>query len=241
MKVLLRASFPARQWSGEVPLDTAAYGTFVGALAAHIKSKGIPASDIVFEYPNEINSTRITGAQYARAAAAAYPKLKAVDSGYRIIGASENVYKSGWTTWLEDAFKAGYAQYSDGVSFHNYDVAGDHSKYRFLRDLMVRYGAANEMVWLSEFGTSTPPNPSGSALGGQTPERQAQRIVANLDDLRDNFPWITHAFVYADVDIPSRQATSAFEANFGIFTMTPTWQISPKPAVEAIKALYRQG
>lgn len=238
MKVLLRASFPSKQWSGQVPLDVAAYGTFVGELAAHIKAKGLSPSDVVFEYPNEINSTRITGAQYARAAASAYPKLKEVNPAYRIIGASENVYKSNWKLWLEDTFAAGYARYSDGVSFHNYDIAGDHAKYTYLRGLMEKFGAGDEMVWLSEFGTSTPPRPSGATLGGQTPERQAQRIVANLKDLRDNFPWITHAFIYADVDIPSRQASDPFEANFGIYTMTPTWEAAPKPAVEAIKSLY---
>lgn len=239
LKVLLRASFPVEQWSGKAPLDTAAYGTFVGELAAHIQAKGIDPVDVVFEYPNEINSTEITGAQYARAAASAYPKLKAVNPDYQVIGASEDVYKRGWRRWLENAFKAGYARYSDGVSFHNYDVAGHHAKYTFLRRLMRKYGAADELVWLSEFGTSTPPNPSGTALGGQTPARQAERIVANLKDLRDNFPWITHAFIYADVDIPSRQVSDPFEANFGIYRITRTWRAIPKPAVAAIKDLYR--
>ena len=206
MKVLLRASFPASQYSGKKPVDVDAYGDFAAALAARFEGKGLNGSNPVIELPNEINGTRITGATYAKAACDAYPKIKAVDPSFKIIGASENVYKSGWQGWLEDVYKGGFANCSDGVSFHNYDVAGDHDKYDVLRALMTKYHDLDAMVWLTEFGTTTPPNPSSTTLGGQTEAAQADRIVANLKDIGENLPWVTHAFLYADEDIPSRKA-----------------------------------
>lgn len=242
MKLLIRASFPSKEYGSLAgAVNVSKYGNFVGELAAHVKAKGLGPEDVVFEYPNEINSTRITASTYAAAAKAAYPKLKAVDSRFRIIGGSENVYASNWKPWLNDLLKAGFKNAADGISFHNYDIAGDHQRYNYLRGLLVQYGWTSAMVWLTEFGTSTPPNPSGKALGGQTLDKQAERLVANLRDIGTNLPWITHAFVYADVDIPSRQVSDPFEANFGIYTNTSDGIIQPKPAVTAIRVLYWRG
>lgn len=235
LKLLLRASFPGNQYSGAVALDTVAYGNFVEALATYIQNKGIGPNDVVFEYPNEINSTSITGAQYAAAAQAAYPKIKGVNANYKVIGASENVYTGNWQSWLTACFNAGFLTYSDGVSFHNYDVAGDHTKYTFLRSQMSAQNALDKMVWISEFGVPTPPNPSGNPLGGQTPAKQAELLVANLLDM-GSISWISHAFIYCDLDIPSRSGTN--EGWFGIYTNDSSWVKTPKPAVQAIKNIY---
>lgn len=241
MKILLRASFPASEHaSPSGTVDAIRYGKFVEDLANHVKAKGLGPDDVVFEYPNEINSTRISATTYAAAAKAAYPRLKAVDPGYRIIGGSENVYAANWKSWLDALLAAGFQDAADGISFHNYDMAGDHQRYTHLRQLLDRYQWADAMVWLTEFGASTPPNPSGRALGGQTPDNQAVRLAASLRDIGTNLPWITHAFVYADVDIPSRQRSDPFEANFGIYTNNAAGQIRPKPAVAAIQALYAE-
>jgi hypothetical protein len=235
MKVFLRASFPGDQWNGKVPLNPTEYGQFVGEMAAYAKSLGMGPNDVMFEHPNEINSTKITGAQYAAAAKAAYPRLKDVNSDYKIIGASEHVYLSNWKQWLADCFNAGYLNASDGVSFHNYDVATDYQRYTYLRDQMAKHNASSKIVWVSEFGVPTPPSPSGRPLGGQTYEKQAQLLVANLKDMGEKLPYIQVACVYADLDVPSRTDNEGY---FGIYTNSKSWDKKAKPAVEAIKRLY---
>lgn len=240
MRVLLRASFPASQYSGDRPVDVNAYGDFVAALASRYKGKGVAGSNPVLELPNEINGTRISGATYAAAACNAYSKLKRVDPNYKIIGASENVYAANWKGWLKDVYKNGFARCSDGVSFHNYDAPGNPERYEFLRTTMSEYGDLDAMVWLTEFGATTCPGAVGKPLGCQTERQQADKIVGNLKDLRDNYPWITHAFIYADEDIPKRKLSDPFEAYFGIYRNDSLGTVTgEKPAVAAIRTLYR--
>ncbi len=247
MKLLLRASFTNAVWSGSQPLDAAhqaAYGDFVRDLAIYARdTMGLTADDVVFEHPNEMNG-RVSGAAYAGAAANAYAKLKSVNPNYKIIGASENVYASNWQTWLQDVYAAGYAQASDGISFHNYDAQGQAGKYTFLKNLMQQYNHWPAMVWLTEFGATTPPGATGNGspgagIGGQTEAGQTVRLVGVLESLRDEYPWITHAFIYADEDIPSRKSSDPFEAYFGIYRNDSNGTITgAKPAVSAIQQLY---
>jgi hypothetical protein len=247
MKVLLRASFRGAVYDKKVPLNAAEqarYGDFVRDLAHYVKTKhGLTPDDVVFEHPNESNGL-VPGAAYAAAAKNAYPKLKSVDPGYQIIGASENVYASNWKTWLKDVYRGGYASASDGVSFHNYDPQGDGSRYDFLESVMKEHGHWPAMVWLSEFGTTTVPGAKGNGSWGagraaQSEAGQAVRITGVLEYLRDEYPWITHAFVYADEDIPPRKSSDRFEAYFGIFANDSKGTITrEKPAVQAIRDLY---
>ncbi len=240
MKVLLRASFPGNQYNGSQPVNVSAYGDFVAAMAARYKAKGLGGTNPVMELPNEINGTSITGATYAAAACNAYPKLKAVDPNYKIIGASENVYASNWKVWLEDVYKGGFANCSDGVSFHNYDAPGDGARYDFLRSLMTKYNDLDAKVWVTEFGATTCTPASSSPLGCRTEQQQADKLVGNIRDMRDKYPWITHALVYSDEDVPSRKTTDAFEAYFGIYRNDASGNITgAKPAVAALKALYK--
>jgi hypothetical protein len=238
MKILLRASFTNAVYSGSQQLDStrqAEYGDFVRDMALYAKNTlGLTANDVVFEHPNESNG-RVSGAAYAGAAANAYPKLKSVDPNFKIIGASENVYAGNWQTWLQDVYNAGYASASDGISFHNYDEAGNDARWTFMFNLLAQHGAQNDMVWLTEFGLSTAaswaqPNPQ---------QYQADVITGVLEHLRDTYPQVTHAFIYADEDIPSRQSTDVYEANFGIYTNDTNGNITgAKLAVNAIKQLY---
>ncbi len=240
MKVLLRASFKGNEFNSQQPVNVDAYGNFVAEMAARYKGKGVGGTNPVIELPNEINGTKIAGATYAAAACNAYPKLKAVDPNYKLIGASENVYASNWKTWLTDVYQGGFAKCSDGVSFHNYDAPGDGARYSFLRQTMTQYKDLDAMVWLTEFGATTCPNVTGSSLGCQTEQKQADKIVGNLKDLRDNYPWITHAFIYADEDIPSRKQSDPFEAYFGIYRNDANGTITgEKPAAKAVRDLYR--
>lgn len=239
MKVLLRASFPGSQYNSSQPVNVNAYGDFVAAMATRYKAKGLGGTNPVMEMPNEINGTSISGATYAAAACNAYPKLKAVDPNYVIIGASENVYASNWKTWLEDVYKGGFANCSDGVSFHNYDAPGDGARYDFLRSLMTKYNDLDAKVWVTEFGATTCTPASSSALGCRTEQQQADKLVGNIRDMKQKYPWISHAIVYADEDIPSRKTTDPFEAYFGIYRNDANGNITgAKPAVAALKALY---
>lgn len=249
MKVLLRASFREAVLLKRVPLNAteqARYGDFIRELAQYVKTKyGLTPDDVVFEHPNESNR-QVSAADYAGAAKNAYPKLKSVDPNYKIIGASENVYVSNWQTWLEDVYKHGYAKAADGVSFHNYDAQGSHSRYEFLESVMKRYGHWPAMVWLSEFGATTPPGAKGDGTeaagrAAQTEAGQAVRLPGVLEFLRDEYPWITHAFLYSDEDISARKSSNPFEAYFGIFANDASGTIvREKPAAQAIRDLYKR-
>lgn len=237
--VLLRGSLPSRQYSGAEPVNVRAYGDHLAALAKRYKGKGPGGANPVLELPNELNG-RISGATYAAMACDAYRKVKAVDPSFKVIGASENVYASGWATWLEDVYKGGFVKCSDGISWHNYDPPSDQSKWKTLRTLHTKYGALTEGVWLTEFGATTCPKVTGSSLGCQTEQGQANRITAVLKDLAANKKYVTHALVYVDEDIPSRQSSDAFEANFGIYKNDAAGNVTrAKSAVAAIKSLYR--
>lgn len=238
MNVLLRASFKGNEWNGNQAVDINAYGDFVAALAARYKGQGVGGSNPVMEYPNEINGTSISGATYAAAAANAYPKLKAVDPNYKIIGASENVYASNWQSWLTTCYNNGFANNSDGISFHNYDEAGNDARWTFMLNLLSQHGAQNKMIWLTEFGHST----AASWSGPQPQQYQANVITGVLEHLRDSYPQVTHAFIYCDEDVPSRQSTDPYEANFGIFTNDANGNITgEKLAVNAVRQLYLTG
>lgn len=247
MKVLIRASFREAVLLKRVPLNATEqerYGDFVRELAQYVKTKyALKPNEVVFEHPNESNR-QVSGAAYAGAAKNAYPKLKSVDPGYKIIGASENVYVSNWKSWLSEVYAAGYASASDGVSFHNYDAQGSHERYAYLESIMKKHGHWGSMVWLTEFGTTTPPGAkgNGSAASGrssQTEAGQAVRLTGVLKFLQTDYPWITHAFVYADEDIHSRKSSNKFEAHFGIFANDQNGTVTrEKPAVQAIRNLY---
>jgi hypothetical protein len=237
--VLLRGSLPDRQYSGAEPVNVGAYGDHLAALATRYQGKGPGGANPVIELPNELNG-RVSGATYAAMACNAYRKVKAVDPSFKVIGASENVYASGWATWLEEVYKGGYVNCSDGISWHNYDPPSDQSKWNTLRNLHTKYGALGEDVWLTEFGATTCPNVTGSSLGCQTEQGQANRITAVLKDLAANKRYVTHALGYVDENVPSRQSTDPFEANFGIYKNDGKGNITgAKAAVAAIKALYR--
>lgn len=241
--VLLRASLPDRQYAGLDPVNVAAYGDHMAALALRYKGAGPGGANPVMELPNELNG-RVSGSVYAQMAANAYPKVKAIDPTYQVIGGSENVYASGWATWLEDLYKGGFANFADGVSFHNYDGPGDQTKWVTLRNLMNQYGHGDAYVWLSEFGGTTCSNTPSDSIndnGCLTELGQANKIVAVLNDIKANKPYVTHAIVYTDEDVPSRQSTDPFEANFGLYKNDVDGNIvRPKAAVAALRSLYAQ-
>jgi hypothetical protein len=240
MNVLLRASLPDSQYSGSSPVNVEQYGDHMAELAARYKGKGPGGANPVMEYPNELNG-RVTGATYAAMAENAYPKLKAVDPTYQVIGASENVYVSTWATWLEDVYRGGFAQYSDGLSWHNYDGPAVTSKWDTMLALRTKYND-NGVIWLTEFGGTTctsTPSDDVNDNGCLTELGQANKIIAVINNLKTSRPYVTHAILYTDEDIPSRQSTDPFEANFGIYENDSDGNITrAKPAVAKLKTLY---
>ena len=177
---------------------------------------------------------------YAQLACATYPRVKAIDPNYILIGASENVYVSTWRTWLDDIYKNGFSRCNDGVSFHNYDDpnTGTNNKFDQLRATMTAYGDGNKPVWLTEFGASTC-NGTIQSLGCYTEQGQASKLVAVINWLKQSYPWIKAAIVYGDNDIPSLMTTDNKEASFGVYrTNTSGAVTTAKAAVAALRSLY---
>jgi hypothetical protein len=80
---------------------------------------------------------------------------------------------------------------------------------------------------------------TNSGEGGVSYQGQATRITGLLRDLGKDWPQITHVILYVDLDRPNIGASNPHEAYFGLWENTSNWVRTPKPAVEAIKNLYR--
>lgn len=232
-KVLCRLSLGSKPST----VTAAQYATHVRRVVQAAKDAGWTPADIVFEYHNEYNGGSGTAQHYVNMAKAAYPVIKSIDPNYKVIGASENVFNSNWQSWLDEVYRLGFGQYTDGLSWHNYAPQTQHGRTNDMYAILTKYGQRNKMIWMTETGGST--RKSGGNDGGpNTPENgvswagQARRIVGLAQDIGANHKSITHMFIYADLDRPT--LADEHERNFGIWENTST----PKPAVQAIRDLY---
>lgn len=248
-KVLCRLSLGSNPGS----VTSSQYANHVRRVAQAAKDAGWSANDIVFEYHNEYNGGSGTAQHYVNMAKAAYPVLKSVDPNYKVIGGSENVYKSGWQTWLDDIYRLGFGPVTDGLSWHDYAPQGSFGRTNDMWAILTKYGQQDKMLWMTETGASTRKsgghdggpvsNSTGSAEGGMSYAGQARRIVALLQQFGTktfgpNGKKISHVILYVDLDRPNLATSSPHEAFFGLWENTSNWVRTPKPAVQAIRDLY---
>lgn len=102
---------------------------------------------------------------YAEMCKAAYTAIKKVNPDAVVLVGSTAASSSSQTTldidWHEKVFKAGIADYMDGVSFHPYEWSTGFRERRFiqgfkdLKEIMTKYGAGDKQIWVTEFGFSS--------------------------------------------------------------------------------------
>jgi hypothetical protein len=214
-----------------------AYGRFMGRMAQHFRGRGVNGTSPAYELMNEPDGDRGDGtpwapaSQYAAAACSAYREIKSGDPGTQVVAGSLDV--SDWRAWLQTTLHDGLTGCFDALSAHPYSglrVLGD------IRSVAADAGRPDVSVWVTEFGFSTCAD--NGPLGPCTTEGdQATRLVALLQQLRADYPWVPVAVVYQDHDEPGN-AKGGAETSFGLWR-TAGAQLVPKPAVAALRSLYR--
>ena len=133
---------------------------------------------------------------------AAYTAIKKVNPDAVVLIGSTAASASSQTTldidWHERVFKAGVADYMDGVSFHPYEWSTGFRERRFiqgfkdLKEIMTKYGAGDKQIWVTEFGFSSNADGKDDTTHQFTETEQYQMTVLSyqLDkslDLADVF------------------------------------------------------
>ncbi len=175
--------------------------------------------------------------------AAYVPVLRAGAAGVRA-GDGQAVVVSGGTsgvnaTWIEGVYAAGGGGWFDALGVHPYqgpaaeppEAPPAEHPYRManvvrLRQVMVEHGDAGVPVWFTEFGWTT-----GAGEGwfaGVDEATQADYLARAIALVQDQYPYVTHAFVFT---IRDRDDWNAYENNFGLTRLDGT----PKPALTALR------
>ena len=235
------ASQPAS--SGVPPVDPAAYGELVGALARRYGPLGVH----VWELWNEPNLEGAWGADPdpkayaalltsgAAAARAADPETRILSGGLAPAVDASNGSQVSPITFVKGIYAAGAGGSFDAVAVHPYSYPAmprdpstaswnTYERLPLVHDVMKANGDDHKQIWLTEFGA-----PTGTASGAVSPEVQAtmarQGLVGSLE-----WPWSGPIFWYAARDRGTDPADR--EANFGLVRM----DFTAKPAYAAFVA-----
>lgn len=221
----------------EPPDDPADYGRMAEELAEEFRGR-VSAWE-VWNEPNDPDFFNGSPQEYVALLEAAYPAFKAGDPEAAVVlgGPSYND-----TPWLAEVYEAGASGSFDVLSTHPYlrpsdlapDTPDDGSIYTLnhvgaVRELMVEHGDEDLPIWFTEFGWSSHETPSDDPWDqGVTEQEQADHLVETLRLIREDYPWVTHAFWYAAVD---RTDDDAHLARFGL--LRP--DLEEKPAYWAVQ------
>lgn len=211
------------------PESIAAYARWASQAAIHFRK-----SNVVWEIWNEPNISFWRPVadveQYIRLSLHVCEAVKSAVPGAVIIGPATSQIPF---SFLESFLASGVLKYLDGVSVHPYrdyslspeTAAADYRKLRDLIQLNAPEGKKTIPVISSEWGYASCPN-------GVTPEKQAAFAVRmQLANLLNSVP----VSVWYDWKNDGESPTN-FEHNCG----TVTFDLSPKPAYNAIKTMNEQ-
>jgi hypothetical protein len=169
--------------------------------------------------------------EYALSACATYRAIHTADPSATVVVGSLDV--TDWRNWLRSSMRAGLAQCFDVLSAHPYSGMAVLDE---IRDLASQEGRPGITVWVTEFGESTCGNQS---LGCVSEDEQATILVDSLLELASLYPWVPVAVIYESRDEPYVGGGPA-ERSFGLFlAASGNTDPVPKPAVTAIRELYK--
>jgi len=216
-----------------VPLGDAVSGepAAINAWADQLESLARERRGVIHAYSigNEVNLSREWGGRppdpqlYARLLAIAYARVKTADPDALVISAGiaptggDSNGAADDLAYARALFEAGIADYIDGYGFHPYGFAyepehdPDDPEARGLlfrraeahRRLMEAFGAADKLMWATEFGWLLDPREEG--LQCSWPEldwqrvsrrRQAEYVVRAFAFARQHWPWMGPMFLW---------------------------------------------
>ena len=173
---------------------------------------------------------------------AAYPKIKAVDSGITVVvgalGATATADgQIDATSFMTSMYQNGVKGFSDAMSFHPYDFSApfasgvlyDNAPIRQMIDmhaLMKANGEGAKKIWPTEYGAPT--------VGSITQDKQNDLIFNSLQQWRE-VSYAGPMFVYTMRDAKTGSANT--EGNFGLVTFAN----APKKALYGLASLVRAG
>lgn len=214
-----------------------AYAAFMAIVSEHFRNRGPDGASPAYELMNEPNGQRsddgdlwAPAVDYAITACAAYKAIKAADGGAVVAVGSLDV--TDWESWLRTAFRSGLRDCFDVLSVHVYADMGVLAE---VRDVARDEGRPEVEIWLTEFGASTCPEPEEWCVSEAL---QAQRIVERILDLQRSYPWVPIVMIYQDQDEPNNPRESK-ERHFGLYRVDDSGALVEKPAVAALRDLYR--
>lgn len=221
------------------PTNAADYASIAGWAADHFRGR-VSAWE-VWNEPNSDTFWKGTISQYAGLLRAAYPRFHAADpTAPVVLGGPDYVD----TTWVSALYDLGVANSFDVLGVHPYqgmmDLAPEApdngtiwrmSHLPAMRELMVSRGDGAKAMWITEFGYSSHLTAVGAPnwQRGVTEAQQADYLARSLTYVRDNFPYVTHFFWYAD---RNGDSGDLHYDNFGLLRADAT----PKPAYLALQA-----
>jgi polysaccharide biosynthesis protein PslG len=212
------------------PANAADFGTFAGALAARVRSR-LNGQQVAYEIWNEPNTDFEWGGlcpdpvRYTGLLRAAYPRIKAVDSGATVAGGAlttvAEVRLSSChmddLTFLQGMYNAGAAPYFDVLADHPYgfistpeaDPITSQSGLLFRRAerhhaYMVANGDGNKQIWATEMGWAINPStegyncPAGDVQWYQiyNQQQQADYLVRAYQWAKSYWPWMGAMFTW---------------------------------------------
>ncbi len=192
------------------PVRYADYWDFVGAVAA--RYRGRVAAYQVWNEPNlaiEWGRRPPDPAAYARLLRGAAERIRSADPGALIVLASlaptltDNAEAQDDLRYLQALYDAGARGSFDVLGVQAYGLRGgpddprvDRSDVTFsrptlVRDLMVRNGDSDRLVWATEVGWNVnPPTFAEQRFGRVTPTLQARYTVRAFERAREQWPWM---------------------------------------------------
>ena len=224
------------------PRSATEYANFCAAVATRYNGK-IDA----YEIWNEPNgrlffSPDPDAAFYTSMVKAAYPRIKAVNSGVSVvagaIGETANIDgQIDGNQFLNAMYANGIAGYCDAISFHPYDFSAtfaagmlyDNAPIRQMirmHSTMKANGDGAKKIWPTEYGAPT--------IGGLTQAMQNDLISNSLRQWRE-VSYAGPMFIYSVRD--SQTGSSDAQANFGVATTA----YAPKQALYGLEQLGRLG
>ena len=150
--------------------------------------------------------------------------------------------------WVDRAYEAGAAGWFDVMGAHPYmgvadappetpddgtgrtlDAVGD------LHEFLTDHGDGDKPIWITEIGWSTHEDTTDTPgwARGVSPSVQADYLVRALDKVRDEHPYVTRFYWYAERD---KSTGDEHYDNFGLLTT----ELRGKPAYQAL-ANYLRG
>lgn len=225
-----------------------AWANYVSAVATHYKGRLK-----YYEVWNEPDGPwcwqhGVDGYEYGAFARATGKAVKEADSDAKIISGS---FCLGYTMWLDRAFRAGMADYTDYISYHSYGYDIDVGIEKLVADIRTvidRYDPTIKIVQ-GEVGCQSRPDGLGALADGQWNETiQAKALLRRL--VSDISTEVEFTSWFSTVDMLENAIDydpACPEKNYGFFGVLreelengmPTSVYSPKPSYYALQNLCK--